>query len=214
MSYWRRMLVRCVCFAGTQLDVSHVLALVSFDCHPGSPFFLTSERHDVIARLCLILPTPLALSADGHSCFDNNTRSLSSVGHSLDLCAQMSPPACPVRRCQLRALWGLILISLLRKPALQQAACRMCDGERGQHMSTAPSSALSPRPRRCLWSSSSRPRSARTKSLSRWKLIAPFYWNSSVVLILLCVMNYAHLLYGMQMASAARAWMYRQPQED
>jgi hypothetical protein len=27
-------------------------------------------------------------------------------------------------------------------------------------------------------------------------------------------MNYAHLLYGMQMASAARAWMYRQPQED
>jgi hypothetical protein len=29
-----------------------------------------------------------------------------------------------------------------------------------------------------------------------------------------CVMNYAHLVYGMQMASTARAWMYRQPQED
>jgi hypothetical protein len=27
-------------------------------------------------------------------------------------------------------------------------------------------------------------------------------------------MNYAHLVYEMQMASAARAWMYRQPQED
>jgi hypothetical protein len=27
-------------------------------------------------------------------------------------------------------------------------------------------------------------------------------------------MNYAHLVYGMQMASAAWAWMYRQPQED
>jgi hypothetical protein len=27
-------------------------------------------------------------------------------------------------------------------------------------------------------------------------------------------MNYAHLVYGMQMASTARAWMYRQPQED
>jgi hypothetical protein len=27
-------------------------------------------------------------------------------------------------------------------------------------------------------------------------------------------MNYAHLVYGMQMASAARAWMYRQSQED
>jgi hypothetical protein len=29
-----------------------------------------------------------------------------------------------------------------------------------------------------------------------------------------CVMNYAHLVYGMQMPSAARAWMYRHPQED
>jgi hypothetical protein len=27
-------------------------------------------------------------------------------------------------------------------------------------------------------------------------------------------MNYAHLVYGMQMVSASRAWMYRQPQED
>jgi hypothetical protein len=27
-------------------------------------------------------------------------------------------------------------------------------------------------------------------------------------------MNYAHLVYGMQMASAAQAWMYRQPKED
>jgi hypothetical protein len=27
-------------------------------------------------------------------------------------------------------------------------------------------------------------------------------------------MNYAHVVYGMHMVSAARAWMYRQPQED
>jgi hypothetical protein len=27
-------------------------------------------------------------------------------------------------------------------------------------------------------------------------------------------MNYAHLMYGMQMASTAQAWMYRQAQED
>jgi hypothetical protein len=47
----------------TQLDVSRVLGLVTFDCHPGSPFFLTSETHIVIARLCLLLPTPLALSS-------------------------------------------------------------------------------------------------------------------------------------------------------
>jgi hypothetical protein len=90
-SYWRRMLVGCV----------------SFDWHPGSPF-LTSETHVVISSvcLCLILSTPLALSPQklGHSCSDNNTCSLSSEGHSLDLCAQMSPPACPVRRRQLRVL--------------------------------------------------------------------------------------------------------------
>jgi hypothetical protein len=29
-----------------------------------------------------------------------------------------------------------------------------------------------------------------------------------------CVMNYFHLVYGMQMVSAAQASMYRQPQED
>jgi hypothetical protein len=34
------------------------------------------------------------------------------------------------------------------------------------------------------------------------------------VLSVFCVMNYAHLVYGMQMASAARAWMYRLSQED
>jgi hypothetical protein len=27
-------------------------------------------------------------------------------------------------------------------------------------------------------------------------------------------MNYAHLMYETQMVSAARAWMYRQPQKD
>jgi hypothetical protein len=26
--------------------------------------------------------------------------------------------------------------------------------------------------------------------------------------------EFAHLVYGMQMASATQAWMYRQPQED
>jgi hypothetical protein len=29
-----------------------------------------------------------------------------------------------------------------------------------------------------------------------------------------CVMNFAHLVYGMQMVSAAWAWLYRQPEED
>jgi hypothetical protein len=34
------------------------------------------------------------------------------------------------------------------------------------------------------------------------------------MLSVFCVINYAHLVYGMQMAHAARAWMYKQPQED
>jgi hypothetical protein len=34
------------------------------------------------------------------------------------------------------------------------------------------------------------------------------------VLLFFYVMNYAHLVHGMHMASSAWAWMYRQPQED
>jgi hypothetical protein len=34
------------------------------------------------------------------------------------------------------------------------------------------------------------------------------------VLSVFCVINYAHLVYGMQMESAAWDWMYRQPRED
>jgi hypothetical protein len=89
-------LLGCVSFADDPIGYARVLGLVSFDCHLGWLFFLTSETHIVIARLCLLLPTSLALSAEGHSRPDNNTRSLSSEGHSLDLSAQMSPPAYPV----------------------------------------------------------------------------------------------------------------------
>jgi hypothetical protein len=61
----------------TKLDVSCVLELISFDCHPRSPFFLTSETHVVIVRLSLLLQTPLALSPQKAS--NNNTRSLSPL---------------------------------------------------------------------------------------------------------------------------------------
>jgi hypothetical protein len=92
----------------TKLDASHVLGLVSFDCHPGSPYFLTSETHVVIARLCLLVLTPLAPSPQKATPIPTTTHthslSLSSEGHSLDLCAQMSPSAYPVRHRQLRAL--------------------------------------------------------------------------------------------------------------
>jgi hypothetical protein len=41
--------------------------------------------------------------------------------------------------------------------------------------------------------------------------LAPFI---EILHLSFCVMNYTHLVYGMQMASAARASMYRHPQED
>jgi hypothetical protein len=69
-------------------------------------FFLTSETHVVIARLYLLLQTPLTLSPHMATPVSTTTiaLSLSSEGHSLDLSAQMSPPACPVFHRQPRAL--------------------------------------------------------------------------------------------------------------
>jgi hypothetical protein len=105
----------------TQLDASRVLGLISFDCHPGWPFFLTSETHIVITRQCLLLLTPLLSLRRRPFLFrQQNSLSLSSEGHSLDLCAQMSTSACPVHCHQLRALRGSRLISLLINPVLQQ----------------------------------------------------------------------------------------------
>jgi hypothetical protein len=51
--------------------------------------------------------TTRSLSTEGHSYSDNNSLSLSLSpslslsleGQLLDLFAQMSPPACPIRRC-------------------------------------------------------------------------------------------------------------------
>jgi hypothetical protein len=168
----------------------------------------------LLSRLCLILSTPLAISPQklGHSCSDNNTRSLSSEGHSLDLCAQMSPPAYPVRRRQLRALWGSRLISLLRKPVLQQVGrLRVRDDERGQ------SGRRPRRPRHCRRGRDAasdpppRPRSPCRKSSSKWKLIGPFYWNSSTVF--LCDELYSFGVWNAD-GVCCSTWMYRQPQED
>jgi hypothetical protein len=60
----------------TQLEVSRVLGLVSFDSTQGRLFF-TSETHVVIARLCLLLPTPLALSPQKATPVSTTTLALS-----------------------------------------------------------------------------------------------------------------------------------------
>jgi hypothetical protein len=92
-SYWRRMIVGCV----------------SFDGHPGSPFF-SHRRRVLLSRLCVCVLSfrhhSLSLRRSWATTVPATTLALSlpSEGHSLDLCAQMSMPACPVRRRQLRAL--------------------------------------------------------------------------------------------------------------
>jgi hypothetical protein len=136
---------------------------------PRVAFFLTSETHVVISSVYYPSDTTRSLSAEGHSCSNNNTRSLSWEGHLLDLCAQLSPPVYPVHRRQLRALWGSRLISLLRKPVLQQAGRpRVRGGERGQ------SGHRPRRPPRCRHGRNAasdpppRPRSLRRKSSSRY----------------------------------------------
>jgi hypothetical protein len=58
--------------------------------------FFSHRRRMLLSRLCLLLPTPLALSPQKATPVPTTTLtlSLSSEGHSLDLCAQMSlPPA-------------------------------------------------------------------------------------------------------------------------
>jgi hypothetical protein len=88
-----------------KLDASHVLGLVSFDCHPGSPFF--SHRRRMLILFVYVFSFQhhsLSLRRRPLLFRQQHSLSLSLKGHSLDLCAQMSPPAYPVHRRQLRAL--------------------------------------------------------------------------------------------------------------
>jgi hypothetical protein len=79
------MLVGCVSFVGDQIGCVSCLRTRLLLLPPRVAFFLTLEMHVVIACLCLLLLTPLALSlsAEGHSCLDKNTLSLSLLRRSL-----------------------------------------------------------------------------------------------------------------------------------
>jgi hypothetical protein len=92
-----------------------LVGCVSFDCHPGSPFF-SHRRRMLLSRLCLILSTPLALSPQnlGHSCSDNNTRSL-SLSLSLSL----------LRRSLARSVCSDVPAGLSRSPPLAPRALRI-----------------------------------------------------------------------------------------
>jgi hypothetical protein len=133
---------------------------------PRVSFFLTLETHVVISFvcLCLILSTPLALSPQklGHSYSDNNTRSL-----SLSLSPQKVTRSIYVLRCPRRP------VSFAAASCARSEDCATAKGARAD-VDHAVLHASDPPPRL---------RSPSRKSSSRWKLIGPFYWNSSAVFL-------------------------------
>jgi hypothetical protein len=126
----------------TQLDASRVLGLISFDCHPGSPFFLTSETHVVIARPCLLLPTPLNFSPQKATPILTTTLALSLLRRSLawsvlsDVPADQSRSPPPAARA--------LRITLNFSPqkaggaAGRLAACVMAKGASGHRLCCPP----------------------------------------------------------------------------
>jgi hypothetical protein len=130
-----------------------LVGCVSFDWHQGRLFFHIGDACCYLICMSVSYPfdTTRSLSPQklGHSYSDNNTRSLSSEGHSLDLCAQMSPPACPFAAA-----------SCVRYEDCATAKEARADVDR------AILRASDPPPRPC---------SPRRMSSSRWKLIDTFY---------------------------------------
>jgi hypothetical protein len=163
----------------TQLDASRVLGLVSFDCHPGTPFFLHRRR-----TLLLLV---YVFSFRHHSLSLRRRPLLFRQQHSLSLSLLRRSLARSVRSDVPAGLPGSPLpaaralrIMLNFSPqkvgaAAGRPAGRVCDGERGQ------SERRSRRPprfhsgRNAASNPPPRSRSPRTKSSSRWKLIGPFY---------------------------------------
>jgi hypothetical protein len=196
---------------------------------PRVAFFLTSETSVVIARVSVFSFWHHSLSLLRRPLPFRQQHSLSTqkVTRFISLLINPHRPAPFATASCARSEDRALSLSSESQRCNRPASC-VGDDKRGQRTSIAASSkadaSVSPppgaqrRPPRCLCGRAAasdpppRPRSPRRKSSSRWKLITPFYWNSSAVLIFyvigFCVRNYAHLVYGMQMAAAARAWMY------
>jgi hypothetical protein len=155
----------------------------------GRLFFLTSETCIVIARLCLLFPTPLTLSPQKATPVPTSTLALSpqKVTRSISLLRSPRRPALFTASSYARSWRSLSSESR----CYSRPAGRVRDGERGQRTSTAASSkadtSVSPPPRArhrpvcyrrdrdAASDPPPRPCSPRRKSSSRWKLIAPFY---------------------------------------
>jgi hypothetical protein len=152
-----------------------LVGCVSFDCHPGSPFF-SHRRRMLLSRLCLLLPTPLALSPQKATPVPTRTLafSLSSEGHSLDLCSDV--PA-GLSRSPLPAARALRIVLNFSPQKAGAAASRPAaharrrKGQSGRRPRHPPCCCRG----RDAASDPPRPRSPCRKFWSRWKLIGPFY---------------------------------------
>jgi hypothetical protein len=101
------MLVGCVSFAGDQIECISCLRTLVLLMPSRVAFFLTSEMHVVIVRLCLLLPRPLALSSQKTTPNLTTTLTISLLRRSLarSVCSDVpaglsrSPPlaACTLR---------------------------------------------------------------------------------------------------------------------
>jgi hypothetical protein len=157
------------------LDVSCALRLISFDCHPGSPF----SSH----WRCTMLLLVSVLSFRHHSlCLRRRPlpfpqqHSLSLPRRSLTRCVCSAVPT--GLSCSLPPATRTLKITLNFSPqkvdaaAGRPTACTVAKGASARQRRCPPHCR---RDRNAASDPPPRPRSPRRKSSSRWKLFAPFY---------------------------------------
>jgi hypothetical protein len=133
-----------------------LVGCVSFDCHPGSPFF-SHRRRTLLSRLCLLLPTPLALSLRRRPLLLRQQHSLSLLRMSLarSMCSDVPAGLSRSPPLAVRALRIALNFSPQKAGAAAGRPAALARRRKGpEQTSTASSSALSPRPRCRLRSSS------------------------------------------------------------
>jgi hypothetical protein len=104
------MLVGCVSVAGDQIGCVSCLRTRLLCFPPRVAFFLASETHIVIVRLCLLLLTPLALSPQ-------KATPILTITHTLSLS--------PLRRSIARSVCSDVPAGLSRSPLLAARALRI-----------------------------------------------------------------------------------------
>jgi hypothetical protein len=155
--------------------VSRVLGLVSFDCHPGSPFF-SHRRRTLLLVISIFSFRHHSLSLRRRPLLFRQQHSLSLLISSLtqSVCSDVPvslscspPPAAHALRIALN-----FSPQKAGAAAGRPAACATAKGANGRRPCRPPhccrgcDTAYDPTPR---------PRSPCRTSSSRWKLIAPFY---------------------------------------